>query len=113
MELAGAVGCLADYKVPARIDPAVAMDLAGFVSVADWVGSDTHFFPYATPDSLAAYTRVAGGRAEAALLHLGWTIASHPKSHVDFTDLFPRIKRPMTFRRASSRLRQTWTIPPW
>ena len=94
MELAGANGCLADNKVPTRIDPATAMKLAGFVSVADWVGSDTYFFPYATPDSLAAYAQAAGGRAETALLHLGWLTASHPKLPMDFTDLFPRIKRP-------------------
>ena len=94
VELAKFIGCLAGYKVPTRIDPATAMKLAGFVSVADWVGSDAHFFPYATPDSLAAYTRIAGDMAEAALLHLGWTNTSHPKLPMDFTDLFPRIRQP-------------------
>ena len=94
VELARAIGCLSDSAVPIRIDPATAMEFAGFVSVADWVGSDASFFPYASPDSLAAYARVAGGRAEAALSHLGWFTASHPKFPMDFTDLFPRIRQP-------------------
>lgn len=100
VELTRSIGFLSDSTVPTRIDPATAMKLAGLVSVADWVGSDTHFFPYATPDSLAAYARSASGRAEAALHHLGLTRTSHPKLPMDFTDLFPRIGQPNNLQKS-------------
>ena len=94
VKLASAVGDLSGDTIPTRINPATAMKLAGFVSVADWVGSDADFFPYAAPDSVSAYARLAGDRAEAALRHLGWLIASHPRDSMDFTSLFPHIAEP-------------------
>lgn len=50
------------------------MALAGLTSVADWIGSDTAFFPPAGPDPplLSAYAQQAEKQAEEALDAVGW-----------------------------------------
>lgn len=54
-----------------RLD--AALWLAGLVSVADWIGSNDAFFPYAgRPPAGPAYWRDAQERARRALRELGW-----------------------------------------
>src|SRR5690606_34797725 len=72
---------------------AMAMVLAGFVSVADWIGSiDTPgFFRYKPEGAadLAAYQEEARCIAKKALETLGWLHEPRPAEVRSFRDLFP------------------------
>jgi len=90
-----------------RIDNAAAMVLAGLVSVADWIGSNTCFFPYAVPDPVAPtaidptdYAQVAEQRARDALDQLGWAAWSPPSGLRSFRELFPEIAAPNDVQQA-------------
>lgn len=81
-ELARIVGLPA---VPPVADDTVALWLAGFVSVADWIGSNQTFFRFAAPDQSSTppqdtnYFEQAVASARNALHALGW-LASAPDS---------------------------------
>ena len=94
-----------------RVDNAMAMMLAGFVSVCDWVGSNAHFFPYATPSSVTAYAHDAERQAQDALSTLGWLMKPHPHGVRRFTDLFPRISQPNALQRSVESLAAELTGP--
>ncbi|NLX22436.1 MAG: CRISPR-associated helicase Cas3' [Phycisphaerae bacterium] len=96
--LAQAVGVV---ELPAANDPpendhASLMFLAGLTAVADWIASNTDFFPAVgeTWDPVS-YPDQAADRAKDALETLGWVgwqpEASEPLS---FAELFPRIAEP-------------------
>lgn len=59
-------------------DPSIVPILAGFISVADWIGSNQDFFPCVaqcgSPDNIdpAEYWRKAQQQAQQALYALGW-----------------------------------------
>ena len=80
--------------LPDRIDNAVAMTLAGFVSVSDWVGSNTEFFPYTVPTSTNAYACCAEKRAGKALDALGFLMRPGSRELRGFAGLFPGISKP-------------------
>lgn len=75
---------------------ATAMWIAGLVSVADWIGSNTDFFepegdgsdPYRTIDA-EAYAEVARERASEALEKLGWLGWTSDRTVHQFQDMFP------------------------
>ena len=81
-------------RLPGRVDNAVAMTLAGFVSVSDWVGSNTEFFPYTAPKSTGAYARCAEKRARKALDALGFLMRPGPRQARGFAGVFPGISKP-------------------
>ncbi len=102
--LAGAVQLLHE-RSPAQIDNASALLLAGLISVADWIGSDTEYFPYAAIDGdaplpvelsafVAEYTVRAQSNAQQALQRLGWLGWTPPTHPAAFTTLFPWITEP-------------------
>ncbi len=97
--LAEALGVPRDCP-PQRVDHPTALVLAGLVSVADWIGSDERFFPYAgdpaSPTALDvdAYAAEAARRALAALRTLGWLDWSPSPARLDLRDLFPYIEDP-------------------
>lgn len=67
--------------------------LAGLVVLADWLGSNTDFFPYCSaPMPLADYWVRAQAQAGRALQASG--LLTHPGAARDFSALFPRIARP-------------------
>jgi CRISPR-associated endonuclease/helicase Cas3 len=87
-------------RSPAPDDHAFFMLLAGLTSVADWVGSDQVYFPFAGADvDLGEYAARARERANMALDRLGWTGWTGDVSPARFEDLFdfprPIILRPM------------------
>jgi CRISPR-associated endonuclease/helicase Cas3 len=97
--LGSALGVLALDPRPRKLDRVTAMYLAGLTSVADWIGSNTEFFPHAVrgnepPAEMrdAAYWSGYAARAEAAALDalrcLGWHGASAPSAPARFTELF-------------------------
>ena len=92
--LAAAVGVPSD-KLPCRFSNATALTLAGFVSVADWIGSNQDFFPCTShPLSVAAYTHDATLQARKALDKLGW-LMNPPQHEVrGFAELFPHLLTP-------------------
>ncbi|MEP7149526.1 MAG: CRISPR-associated helicase Cas3' [Acidobacteriota bacterium] len=82
-----------------KIENSTAMILAGFVSVADWIGSNTDYFPCEIADSthldeidLKAYAERSSQNAERALTELGWK--KWPKNPIEksFESLFPKIE---------------------
>ena len=75
------------------------MILAGLVCVADWVGSNTDFFPYTHPSALAEYVRCAETNARKALDRLGWLLRPSPLGVRGFADLFPGLE-PNNLQRA-------------
>lgn len=96
---------------PDRIDNAVAMALAGFVSVSDWVGSNTDFFPYAAPTSTEAYACCAEKRAGKALDALGFLMRPGPREVRGFAGLFPGISKPNDLQHSIESLTGDLTEP--
>lgn len=81
---------------PVTLDNERAMWLAGFVSVADWIGSNTAFFPLVAcrngllePIRLDVYLEVARRQAREALDQLGWTAWPATTQPLEFERLFP------------------------
>ncbi len=96
-DLANSLAELVDLprdRRPVEISNGAAMVLAGFVSVADWIGSNTEFFPPAYPPDLAAYALNAQKQAGRALDGLGWRLQPFPPGIRGFADLFPGIQSP-------------------
>ena len=87
---------------PAALDNARAMWLAGFISAADWVGSNIAYFNYAASDGALAQdfdlthyrNSVAIPTASTALRDLGWLAVPATIEHRSFTELFPNITTP-------------------
>jgi CRISPR-associated endonuclease/helicase Cas3 len=80
----------------AKLDNGTIMILAGLVSVADWIGSDTQFFECAVEDftedfelDLGDYLKHAETQAETALKQLGWLNWAEIDKPKEFKDLFP------------------------
>lgn len=81
-----------------QIDNTAAMILAGLVSVADWIGSNIEFFPYAVADLTSTPTidpveYLVGARRQArdAITRLGWAAWSPSIDVRSFRRLFPRM----------------------
>lgn len=99
-------------EAPTSIDPSGVMQIAGLVSVADWIGSDRKHFPYAAdtrdaaPDlSLDSYWDNAVGQARDALQNLGWLGWTPPSSRRSFRQLFSgTIAEPNDLQVATERL---------
>ena len=91
--LAELLGVPRDRK-PVEIANGAAMVLAGFISVADWIGSNTDFFPHTAPSDLASYALYAQQQAGSALDGLGWRLQPCPQGIRQFADLFPAIPEP-------------------
>jgi CRISPR-associated endonuclease/helicase Cas3 len=70
--------------------------IAGLVSVADWIASDTTQFPYC-PDasSIPAYWDQAKKRADSAISRLGWRACIASEEQADFASLFGFKPKPM------------------
>jgi len=95
-ELANVLGI--PQSPPAPPDPATALALAGFIAVADWIGSMEQYFPYAvSPGSDANvldfynYAAESGHRAERAVRELRWLATAALSSATTFEALFPDI----------------------
>jgi CRISPR-associated endonuclease/helicase Cas3 len=67
--------------------------LAGLVSVADWIGSNEKFFPFAAFDwEVEHYLEQLPGKAEKALYSLGWLGWHSPGSFAEMEELFPALR---------------------
>lgn len=65
--------------------------IAGFTSVADWVGSIEEYFPYCnSPIPLNEYFQKAAHQAQQALSTLGWETWKPDGSGKTFHELFPK-----------------------
>ena len=98
-ELAHVLG-LSRATQPDRIDNATAMVLAGFVSVADWVGSDVSNFPHRIPGDVLTYAGDSREGAKTALTKLGWLAKPGPSDVRSFAELFPCIPVPNNLQRS-------------
>lgn len=88
-------------KRPVAIDNARALWLAGFISVVDWIGSNTQFFPFAIQPGtsaaeldLDAYRERSRESARVALRELGWLAVPSTTAPMSFQALFPFIAEP-------------------
>ncbi len=84
--------------LPQIPDNATATALAGFVSVADWIGSMENYFPYAVvpgtdPGTLTldSYAAESARHAERAVRELRWLADAAVSSATSFESLFPDI----------------------
>ncbi len=93
MRLRDALGGVPPFR-PVRLDAAAVMALAGFVSVADWIGSTDRFFPFiAIPDvgwdaAIASYLRDVNGKAMRAFARLQWYAPPILEDMPDFATRF-------------------------
>ena len=109
-ELADVIG-LSRSVLPCRLDNATAMMLAGFISVADWIGSNVDFFPCCIPQDTVAYADYAHVQAKSALNALGWLAYPIPGAVKLFTDLFPSISVPNDLQRSVESVAAALTEP--
>lgn len=83
-----------------KLDSGTIMILAGLVSVADWIGSDTQFFNCAAEivneteirfnfESIDSYRELSEKQTEFALEKLGWLNWAENESPKEFETLFP------------------------
>ena len=85
-------------KVPSALTTPVAMALAGFVSISDWIASDEDHFPLANsaiqpaPVVWAEYERKARTQAGEAIRDLGWSLVRPNSPLPSFTALFPGLR---------------------
>ena len=87
---------LAELEPPrlADLDQAFGLFLAGLASVADWIGSNADYFPFADPDTApAAYARRARIQARQALQALGWLGWQAPDRTLAIAELFPFLRQ--------------------
>ncbi len=72
------------------LDHAFFLFMAGLVSVADWIGSNAVYFPFAPPDTAPeSYFQETRIRAKRALQTLGWLGWQAPTAVANMTELFP------------------------
>src|SRR5581483_738891 len=89
-------------RPPQRLGDAAAMTLAGFITVADWIGSNRAYFDYedasAWTDPVAGvgdYWARAQAQARSALRSLGWLARPTRTEPRSFRELFaPKIAEP-------------------
>jgi CRISPR-associated endonuclease/helicase Cas3 len=86
---------------PSRLPHAAALTIAGLISVADWIASNSDLFPYSANTERAielpdprTYFRDSLRRAETAVKRLGWHTRSSIQLPDSFAGLFPWIKTP-------------------
>lgn len=94
--LAQAIDIAPGLSPPTALPNAVAMFLAGLISVADWIGSDERHYPHAAADVEQArkfdwpsYCSSANARALNTLQTLGWTGWNPKRTPASFAELFP------------------------
>ena len=90
------------------------MLLAGLVSVADWIGSNVDFFPFAGENlDIDEYAAKARKQAQEALKTLGWLGWRPRPDFVEMGNLFPAVKvhglRPL--QQATVRLAESLSEP--
>jgi CRISPR-associated endonuclease/helicase Cas3 len=92
---------------PTMVTNATSMELAGLISVADWIGSDEEQFPYAFKQLDAGlsldsrrYLAEAERQAGEALAKHGWAGWSQPHEPQGFRALFPEIDEPRPLQEA-------------
>ena len=102
---------LSERRVPKGITNGAAMTIAGLVSVSDWIGSNTDFFPHDTSADIAAYLIRSRSQARKALDGLGWRLNFHPSGRRSFSDLFPAIQTPNSLQREVEELASTLRGP--
>jgi len=87
---------LGDAEAPSALSNEAAVVLAGLISVADWIASDEHHFPYLVPDlrsppdlsALSAYPDAAQTQAQRALALLHWHAPPPIEGPRSFGELF-------------------------
>lgn len=91
-ELAKQLSDAVDLRLPELIgpftDPGQVPLLAGFISVADWLGSWEDFFPPANGTDVVAYSDISMRNAGNALKCAGWRMPPRPTTQRSFRALF-------------------------
>ena len=87
-----------DFTLPPNIADfnVFAAFLAGFVSVCDWIGSDSEYFPFEERSiDLGEYYERSLESAQTALHELGWLGWKTDKREPDFENVFPFSANPL------------------
>lgn len=101
---------LPDPAPSGTLTPADALVFAGFVTVADWIGSNEYHFPHAgrlaaapQPMALAEYLALTDSRATEALRTVrldAFAASTEARTHRTFGELFPKIDEPRDAQQA-------------
>lgn len=86
---------ISDLPAPqaSGLSAALLLKLAGLVSVADWIGSNEDYFPFASPEiDPKHYFEKARRQAKEALTGLGWLGWREPRTFASLSQLFPVIQ---------------------
>ncbi|MGH9839492.1 MAG: CRISPR-associated endonuclease Cas3'' [Blastocatellia bacterium] len=106
-----------------KFDNATVMLIAGLVSVADWIGSNTSYFHLKVKNAVTAdlsrlnaanYLRHAKKKARKALCELGWLGWPEQREAKDFFELFPTLEQygePLPAQQAILELAKTLKTP--
>nr|WP_135610445.1 CRISPR-associated helicase Cas3' [Leptospira meyeri] len=90
-----------------EFSPSLVRLFAGFVSVCDWIGSDTEYFEYIREPFLSKeYYQRAKSIAFRALSKLGF-LYEMPNNFTDFKELFPEIKTPRPIQQKLNELEKS------
>lgn len=95
VELHAALCGVAELEPPrlVAVDHAFFLFLAGLASVADWIGSNTDFFPFAPPGiEPELYFHQAQSQAQRALQDLGWLGWRASDQVLTMPELFPFLR---------------------
>lgn len=106
------------HAIPHGCDHATAMFIAGLVSVADWIGSNSDYFPYLVGNFVSLptlppdeYMRSAEASARLALTRLGWMDWEQPMAPLEFSQLFSFISSPRPLQQATVEIANKLTPP--
>lgn len=108
---------VSDIPAPTSFNPAIATIIAGLVSVADWIGSDERYFPYAAPNGskrdfdLNEYVAQSRQTALIALTKLGWLDWTPSAERLSLTELFDFITVPRPVQQAVTDLETIGDAP--
>ncbi len=106
-----------------KFDNATVMVIAGLVSVADWIGSNTSYFRLRVKNAVTAdlsrlnaaiYLRHAKKKAHKALQEIGWLGWPEQREAKEFFELFPALKQygePLPVQQAILELSQSLNSP--
>ena len=87
--------------------------LAGLTCVADWIGSNEDYFPYAGKGAPSEqYTLHARQEARKAIKDLGWAGWQPPTTVATFAELFPALPSPRPLQKQAETLAPQLTAAP-
>ncbi len=84
---------LGNLPDPGNLSSAI-MELTGFTTLCDWIGSDQRFFTPHPNNDLAEYLAISKESAEKAIADDGFAVSTFSNTPTEFTNLFSQLTDP-------------------